>query len=65
MISNSFLYLKSMMIHACIKFTLVLYNRVSLKLFFLFFFNSVARLMLWSIFTVMNIPMETLKAQIS
>ena len=51
------------MIHACIKFTLVLYNRVSLKLFFLF--NSVARSMLWSIFTVMNIPMETLKAQIS
>ena len=51
------------MIHACIKFTLVLYNRVSLKLFF--FLNSVARLMLWSIFTVMNIPMETLKAQIS
>ena len=27
------------MIHACIKFTLVLYNRVSLKLFFLFFFK--------------------------
>ena len=53
------------MIHACIKFTLVLYNRVSLKLFFFFFFNSVARSMLWSIFTVMNIPMETLKAQIS
>ena len=54
------------MIHACIKFTLVLYNRVSLKLFFLFFFfYSVSRSMLWSIFTVMNIPMETLKAQIS
>lgn len=33
-----FLYHRSMMIHACIKFTLVLYNRVSLKLFFLFFF---------------------------
>lgn len=37
-ISNYFLYLRSMMIHACIKFTLVLYNKVSLKLFFLFFF---------------------------